>query len=165
MRMIVLLVTLFAASAFALGQSADLPPTCGPEKASFDVKLEKSQHVLAQPDSGKALVYFIQDFGELSFGPAVLTRVGVDGAWVGANKNSSYFSVSVEPGEHRMCSILSSKFLGHVVEFTHFSAQAGKVYYFRTRFAGRYLFVDAVDSDEAQYLMAAYPQSVSQPRK
>ncbi len=162
---VALITFLLALPAFA--QTIPTPSTaaCGPEKAGFDVKLDKSQHVLAQPDSGKALMYFIVDFGGQHYGPALLTRIGLDGAWVGANKNSSYFSVSVEPGEHRMCSILSSKFLGHLVEFTQFTAQAGKVYYFRARYSAGYLFIDAVDSDEAQYLMAAYPQSISQPKK
>lgn len=161
MRTIVL-VALIAASVLTQGQTAT---SCGPEKASFDVKLDASQHLPAQPDSGKALIYFIQDFGEMHFGPAALTRIGLDGTWIGANKNSSYFYVSVEPGEHRMCSILSSKFLGRLIEFTHFTAEAGKVYYFRERFGGGLLFIDEADSDEARYLMASYPQSVSQPKK
>ena len=156
MRMIVLLA-FFAASAVAQGQSAGLPPGCGPEKISFDVKLDKSQQTLAQPDSGKALIYFIQDIGEQHFGVAALTWVALDGEWVGANKNNSYFSVSTEPGEHHMCLILRSELLGHPVEVAHFSAQAGKVYYFRARYTAGFLFIDAADSDEAQYPIATYP--------
>jgi len=161
---VIVLVVLIAASACAQGQSTALPPACGP-KASFDVTLDRSQHVLAQPDSGKALVYFIGDFGGQSMGPAFLTRFAMDGTWLGANRNSSYFSVSVAPGERHMCSILSSKFLGHLVEFTHFTVEAGKVYYFRARFVGGYFFVDAVDSDEARYLIDRYPQSISKLKK
>ncbi len=162
---VAIIALLLALPAFA--QTAPAPPAaaCGPEKSSFDVKLNTSQHVLAQPDSGKASMYFILDVGELHMGPAVLTRVGLDGAWVGVDKYSSYFSVSVEPGEHHMCSILSSKFLGHLVEFTHFTAEAGKVYYFRARYLGGFLSVDAVDSDEAWHLIDRYPQSISQPKK
>jgi hypothetical protein len=160
-----IIAVLLALPALAQTTPATSTAACGPEKSSFDVKLNPSQGVLAQPDSGKALVYFIQDFGELHMGPAVLTRIGLDGAWVGANKNGSYFYVSVEPGEHHMCSILSSKFLGHVDEFTQLTAEAGKDYYFRARFLSGYLSIDAVDSDEARYLMARYPQSISQPKK
>lgn len=156
---------------FVLPAFAQIPPSpatkaCGPEKASFDVKLDTTQHVLAQPDPGKALIYFVQDFGELHMGPALFTRVGLDGAWVGENKNSSYFAVSLKPGEHHMCSILSSKFLGHLEEFTHFTAEAGNVYYFRERFtSGLLLLIDPMDSDEAQYLIERYPQSISQLKK
>ena len=54
------LVMLFAISAFA-----QVPPdvaiaACGPAKVSFNVKLDKSQHALAQPEPGKAWVYFLR---------------------------------------------------------------------------------------------------------
>jgi hypothetical protein len=113
----------------------------------------------------KALIFFIQDIGEQHFGVAALTWIALDGAWVGANKNNSYFSVSVQPGEHHMCSILRSEWLGHPVEFAHFTAEAGKVYYFRARYTAGFLFIEAVDNDEARYLIDTYPQSVSQPKK
>jgi len=127
---------LFAAFAFAQAQTPGLPTSCGPEKISFDVKSDKSQHTLAEPEPGKALIYFIQDNGEQSFGigVAVVSWIGLDGAWVGANKNNSYFSVPVEPGEHHVCSALRSELLGHPVELAHFTAEAGKVYYFRARY-------------------------------
>jgi hypothetical protein len=140
-------------------------PACGPNNIKFDVTLDKSQHAVAQPEPGKALIYFIQDIGEQHFGVTALTWIALDGAWVGANKNNSYFSVSLQPGEHHMCSILRSEWLGHPVEFAHFTAEAGKVYYFRARYTAGFLFIDAVDNDEARYLIDTYPQSVSQPKK
>ena len=148
----------------------EIPPdpstaACGPEKAKFDVKLDTSQHVLAQPDPGKALIYFIQDFGGQALGISVVTWVGLDGVWVGATNNNSHFSASLEPGEHHMCSMLRTRLMGYPVEFTHFTAEAGKVYYFRERFIDRFLFIDAVDSDEARYLIHRYPLSISQPKK
>jgi hypothetical protein len=61
--------------------------------------------------------------------------LGVDGQWVGAYQDSSYFSAQVEPGEHRVCALLQ----GHAglsvkdqVEVLHFTAQANNIYYFRT---------------------------------
>jgi hypothetical protein len=67
------LVMLFAVSAFT-----QVPPAvtaaCGPEKASFNVKLDESQHALAQPEPGKAGVYFIQETAADSF--AVTTMIG-----------------------------------------------------------------------------------------
>jgi hypothetical protein len=164
---VALIALLLALPAFAQAPSAASTAACGPEKASFDVKLDKSQRGPEQPDPGKALIYFIQDIGRQRFGVgiAALTWVGLDGTWVGANKNNSYFSVSVEPGEHHACSIVRSELLGHPVEFLHFTSEVGKVYYFRARYAAGFLNIDAVDSDEARYLIDTYPQSISQPKK
>jgi uncharacterized protein DUF2846 len=156
---ITLVMMLLAASAFAQSQSAVAAAACGPQDASFEVKLDKSQHTLAQPDSGKARIYFIQEIGEVScIGGCVTTKIGVDGAWVGANKRNSYFSVSVEPGEHHMCATP-----GPMTALAHFTAEAGKVYYFRTRvlLEQRLFDFDPIDSDQAKHLIASYPLSIS----
>jgi len=161
------LVMLFAVSAFA-----QVPPTiataaCGSEKVSFSVKLDESPHAMAQPEPGKALVYFIQEKGADAFG--LTANIGLDGAWVGVNKNSSYFAVSVEPGEHHVCVSVQS-FRGHPFGFVHFTAEAGRIYYFSARViygeeAKGYLFLGAVDSDQAEYLIGSSPLSVSNPKK
>ena len=138
---------------------------CGPNNIKFDVKLDNSQHGVAQPEPGKARVYFIQDRGGQSFGigGSVEAMIGVDGTWVGANRNNSYFSVTVEPGEHHACADM------HSVELANFNAEAGGIYYFRVRAVGTgygvYLFLDSVNSDEAKHLIASFPMSVSQPKK
>jgi hypothetical protein len=163
---IVGLIMLFAVSAFGQAPPA-VAAACGPEKVSFNVKLDKSQHTLAQPEPGKAWVYFIQEKGFDALG--VTTVIGLDGTWVGANKNSSYFGVSVEPGEHHVCaSVRSSR--GHPVSLVHFTAEAGKIYYFNARIvygeeAKANLFLGAEDSDQAKYLIASFPLSVSTPEK
>ena len=156
-----LIALLLAASAFAQKPSGVATPACGPKDASFDVMLHKAQHTLAQPEPGKALVYFIQEKGAVS-------RIGVDGAWVGANKNSSYFAVSVEPGERHVCADVRTPrgIPGVPAGFLHFTAEAGRVYYFDARvvYAGEsYLFLGAIDSDQAKYLVASLPLSVSTP--
>ena len=99
------LVMLFAVSAFAQVTPAVATAACGPEKVSFNVKLDESQHALAQPEPGKAWVYFIQEKGSDALG--VTTMIGLDGTWVGANKNSSYFGLSVGPGKHHVCRMCS----------------------------------------------------------
>jgi hypothetical protein len=155
-----LIALLFAASAFAQEPSAVATAACGPKDASFDVKLDKTQHTLAQPEPGKALVYFIQENG------GAASKIGLDGAWVGANKSSSYFAVSVEPGEHHVCADVRTPrgMPGVPMGLLHFTAEAGRVYYFDARpLYGRYLFLGAVDSDQARYLIASYPLSVSTP--
>jgi hypothetical protein len=162
-----IIALLLAASAFAQAQSGVATSACGPQSGSLQVKLDASQHTLAQPDPGKALVYFIQEKGSDSF--AVTTRIGIDGEWVGANKNSSYFAVSVEPGEHHVCANVQS-FRGHPVGFVHFTAEAGSVYYFGARIvygegSNLYFSLGAVDSDQARYLIDSLALSVSTPKK
>jgi hypothetical protein len=161
------LIMLLAVSAFAQAPPAVATAACGSEKVSFNVKLDESQHAMAQPEPGKALVYFIQEKGGDALG--VTTNIGLDGTWVGANKNSSYFAVSVEPGEHHACANVQSH-RGHPVGLVHFTAEAGRVYYFNARViygeeAKAYLFLGAVDSDQAEYLIGSSPLSVSNPKK
>jgi len=169
-----LLVMFLAVSAFAQGPSSRIASACGSRDVIFDVKLDASQHTLAQPEPGKAQVYFIQDSGLWGEKQHYTLKIGLDGAWVGAYKNNSYLTVSVEPGERHVCAGIQSNYsAGLVLALTHFTAEPGKVYYFRTRFhdngrigsAPPYVDLDPVDVDEAQYLIASYPLSVSQPKK
>jgi hypothetical protein len=110
--------------------SALVPPTlmaqqaCGPKDAHFKVDLDDSEHDLAKPDSGKALVYFVQDMDKQN-GLGVTTQVGIDGSWVGANRDNSWFAVSVDPGEHHICVTGKSHIYGEVLELAHFTAEAG----------------------------------------
>jgi hypothetical protein len=163
----VLVLMLLAVSAFAQEQPGAVAAACGPKEA-FEVKLDQSQHTLVQPEPGKARVYFVQDIGAVNCLGGCETKIGLDGAWAGANKQNSYFSVSVEPGEHHVCVNLSPQFSPPTVAFAHFTAEAGKVYYFRTRpflAKDQLLNIDPIDSDEAKYLIASYPLSVCSPSR
>lgn len=157
---IALIALLFAASAVAQNPPAALPAACGPENVHFEVKLDKSRHTLEQPEAGKVRVYFLQD----SFSASI----GLDGEWVGANRGHSYFSVSVAPGEHHLCAKVDAP-MDHPTELLHFTAEAGKVYYFRGRVvppqSGVYLFFEQSDSDEAEYLLSSYSLGISQIKK
>ena len=168
------LVMFFAAFAFAQVPSTAYPPACGPESVSFNVKTEKSQPGPAQPDPAKALVYFIQDDGPGGNHQHATLRIGLDGKWVGAYKHNSYFSVSVEPGEHHVCVNVQQPSLPGLVALAHFTAEQGKIYYFRTQLIAGittiyptppHLDLDRPDSDQAEYLIASFPVSVSQPTK
>jgi hypothetical protein len=166
---IALVALLFAASALAQNPSANPAAACGPEKVSFKVELDKSHHALAQPEAGKALVYFIHDAGTGALLIYPTTRNGLDGAWVGANHGNSYFSVSVGAGEHHLCVDLQSSIVNDRVELAHFTAEAGKVYYFRTRLVMskevELLELEPIDSDQGAYLVDSFPLSVSKPKK
>jgi hypothetical protein len=100
----ILLLFLIASPAFA--QSAPgvaMAPGCGAFSVTFSVKTNKNQHPFAQPDAGKALVYFVEDDSNFNATPKPTVRVGLDGAWVGATHGNSYFYFSVDVGEHHLC--------------------------------------------------------------
>lgn len=154
---------------FAQSPGPDLTAACGPDKVTFTA--HESSLIVAQtaPEAGKALVYFIQDRGEASEGQHFTVKIGLDGAWVGAYKNNAVVAVSVDPGEHHICANVQSNFAaGLNVALAHFTAEAGGVYYFRTRFVGQppgRLDLDQPDTDQAKYLIATYPASLFKPKK
>lgn len=127
---------------------------CGSDDVHFDVKMDKNQHALTQPASGKALVYVFED--DL-IGGLPTTRVGFDGNWAGANMPDSYFSSAVTPGAHRLC----SNWQGHpkMGAARDFIAEDGKIYYFRIGIAasGSEVFtLDEVPEAEGHFLIASH---------
>lgn len=143
---------------------------CGDPQASMAVKLDPTQHLMQQPEPGKALIYFIQDTGGMATLGYPTTKIGIDGKWVGANKKHSYFAVAVEPGEHHLCAAIQSSFVRADQEFAHLTAEAGKTYYFRTRIffaekSAEYFSLVPADIDEARYLIESYPLATAHARK
>jgi len=163
------LIMLVAASALAQAPPAGSTAACGRENVSFKVKLEESQPTPAQPDPGKARVYFFHDAGTSATLGYPTVKLAMDGAWVGANHGNSYFSVSVAPGEHHVCVTLQSSLVAQRVELAHFTAEADRVYYFRTRLVMsrtvELLELDPIDSDQGKYLVVSSTLSVSTPKK
>jgi hypothetical protein len=180
---VALAVLLLSASAFAQTKAAG--SACGPKDVTFDVRQDNSQHALAQPETGKALIYIVSQSG-LACGPGgwCVMRAGLDGEWVGAFERrqsssfrmdpyNSYFYISVDPGEHHVC-VDGQSGLGDMIALMHFTAEAGKVYYVGIQGAfslgpqsvaagySRFLNVRPLDSDEGEYLIATSPLSVSQ---
>lgn len=170
---IALVLVLFAACAFAQDPAAIAVATagCGPKDVRFDAKEDATQHPVPQPESGKALVFVVQEFGEVQCKGCALTKVGVDGNWVGANQGNSYFSFAVDPGEHHLCVNWQSRleWRSRAFALANFTAEADKVYYFRTRlFSTRsdYVFdLDLVNTDQGKLLVASSAFSVSQVKK
>jgi hypothetical protein len=171
----VLAVMVLATSALAQGPSVPVASTCGIKNVNLAVKLDATRHTPAQPESGKAKVYFIQDDGPWGKYQHYVLKVALDGAWVGAYKKNSYFTVPVKPGEQHVCAtVQTNDFAESVLALAHFTAEPGKVYYFRTRFLNGtstlypsppYLDLELLDSDEAKYLISFYPLSVSSAKK
>jgi len=112
-----------------------LPDACGDDSIQFDAKQEKDNPAPAVPDDGKALIVFVETMpreGKMQ----TTTRFGVDGAWVGASKGDSYFTLSVLPGEHNLCASMQSAPSRAKKAFTHvasLTAESGKVYYFEAQ--------------------------------
>jgi len=175
----VVLVFLFAISAFPQDLSvAAAESACGPSKIQFGVTTEVNdgRHSLLQPDPGEALVYVVED-QKFKVVNDVTTKVGVDGTWVGANLGNSYLSFSVEPGKHHLCTDWISGFVPHgrLVSLTSFTAEPGRIYYFRARTsasptsgrarAGASLDLGLVDEDEGKLLVASSGLSIWQQKK
>jgi hypothetical protein len=142
---------------------------CGSNAVQFDVVTNRNQHTVAQPEPGKALIYVVED---IERGPTM--RVGLDGAWVGANKGRSYFFFSVDPGDHHVCTNWQSGVfkktamrIGSAITLT---AEAGKVYYLRTQVyerseSDRTVKLEPVEAAEGQFLISSSFFSTSHPKK
>jgi hypothetical protein len=166
---IVVVALLFASSAFAQAVPAIATAACGPEKTNFKVTLDESRKTLVEPEPGKARVYFFQDAGTSVTLGYPTAKLGMDGVWVGANHGNSYFSVSIDPGEHHLCATLQSSLVAQRVALAHFTAAVGKIYYYRMRLimsrSMELLELDPIDSDQGKYLIASFRLSVSTPKK
>jgi hypothetical protein len=172
-RLMILLLVIAIFPASRCIAATNLPASCGPDGERFDVKTDKESHPEGTPEAAKALVYMIGE-GISSIGQETV-RVGLDGAWVGANHGASYFFFSVAPGEHHVCANWQSSLerFSKQVSLNRFTAEAGKVYYFRVRLGADYASYDSIswldlepiNSDEGQYLVSVFAVSTSHKKK
>lgn len=170
------LTLLLAAPLYGQDNAADLRTAagCGPTKTQFNVKTDKKQHTLIQPESGKALVYvfseYISDPHYQTIGH-VTTRVGMDGNWMGASRQSSYLSFTVEPGAHRLCSDVQSMFASkNLSAAAELNAESGKTYYFRvavkeTHVEPLHMVMSPMDEAEGVLMISNSALSTSQTKK
>jgi hypothetical protein len=142
---------------------------CGSNEVQFEVKTDKKQHPQPQPEPGKAMVYVYEDDASaFCIGGCITTRVGVDGAWVGANQGRSYLFFSVAPGDHRVCSAWQSSLKGRsqISAAVTLTVEAGKVYYIRTTLIGKDGFkLKLIDSANGPLQILPFAYSTSQPKK
>jgi hypothetical protein len=140
------------------------PSSCGPTNVQFDVKRDQAQPP-AEFESGKALIYVTGSLGNGTI------RMGLDGTWIGANSGNSHFSFPVPAGEHHLCANVQSRFANYssLYSLANFTAEAGKNYYFRTRFwtsYGRVFFdPDALNRDEGAYMVTQTSGVIFHPKK
>lgn len=174
---VIIAVTIMALQgSYAPGQNIGSSPAaksaCGPENIKFNVRLDRSPHALMQPTHGKSVVYVFQEYPYISLLPpfsllpSLTMRVGVDGAWVGANRKRSYFAFTVVPGVHSICVSGQSR-LGGMISLYRVVTKSNGIYYFRTQFycdssgVCDPLDVESVNEGEAKLLMQTSAYSTS----
>jgi len=171
-----ILILLFASPVLAQNKLVDtaIAPGCGADDSKFEVKTDQSQHPVTHPEAGKALIVFIEDDTDFSSTPKPTTRAGLDGGWVGATHGNSYFSFSVDPGEHHLCASWQKAVIlrqGHKAAVAHFTAEAGNVYFFRVKNSWHLdhgtaeIAFAPLDSDEGLLLASKFALSTSNPKK
>jgi hypothetical protein len=155
---------------------------CGPDQVHIHTKHDK--HAQApQPDPAKATVYFIEDDTDFNQVPMPTTRIGIDGQWVGATHEDSYYAFQLAPGVHHLCaawqgagdngsSLVTGAYLGYPSRSTALllTVQAGGVYYVLDRnlydahdqsVTRANVGLSLVDSAQAAPLLSKRPFSVT----
>lgn len=155
-----------------LRQTPAAKTACGLPDAQF--KTEWVPGTAARPNPREALVYLVEVADPVAatcLGRCgALSRVGLDGSWLGATQGNSYLTTMVNPGAHHLCANIEShaKTLSHLVALYGFEAEAGRTYFFRistsvgTAEGGTFGFsLMPMNEDEGRMLTAAYPYSKS----
>jgi hypothetical protein len=150
-------------------------PGCGDDAVKFEVKTDKAQNP-AQPEAGKALVYFIEDDSNFNSILKPTVRAGINGGWVGATHGNSYLYFSIDPGVHHLCASWQSNVglaKDRQTAAAHFTAEAGGIYYFEVK--NTFTYIDTtqtldmsltpLDSDEGQLLVSKFALSTSNQKK
>jgi hypothetical protein len=147
------------------GAAALAAAGCGATNVEFNVKTDKKQHPLPQPELGKATVLVIANF--VNCVGCETLKVGIDGAWVGANRGHSYMFSSVAPGDHRVCVAYQSKIkkVAEMAAAATVTAEAGGVYYLVAFPENNGLKLRPADPAEGPLLLKSAALSTFQPKK
>lgn len=149
-------------------------PGCGANNVTFTVKTDKKQHPFPQAPDGKAIVYFMEDDTQYGASPKPTMRAGVDGQWLGATHGTSYAYFAIDPGDHHFCTSWGTPRGPAYASALHFTAEAGKSYFFRVQNSWRFpdgepvisnSELQKINGDEGQLLASEYPLATSAPKK
>lgn len=76
---------------------------------------------------------------------------------------------SLDTGEHHICTTLQSSMVKPRLALAHFTAKAGKSYYFRTQLVlsgtVELLELQLLDSDLGRYLVSVFPMATATEKK
>lgn len=110
-----------------------LGQACGPNGTKFAVHKGNPQSSPSEPSKSKARIVVFSEAISMATGCKFATRVGIDGKWVGATCVGSYIGTDIDPGEHHLCTNLPSKKVVNYTALYSFTAEPGRVYYFRAQ--------------------------------
>ena len=141
--------------------SNHFPPACGPNNQEFSVHKESAPAISPQISQGAArLIIFSESYGlHSACGP--VTRLGLDGKWIGANCLGSYTSIEISPGNHHLCANTQAQEDFKYTALQSFSAEPGRTYYFRaTMILGldpeAAMHMEALNGDEGAFLISSW---------
>jgi hypothetical protein len=163
-------LVLFCGAAWGqdIWSSPEVTSACGPRDVKLAVRTDSSHPAIQPAENGDAILYVIQDLPQVPSVISTITRVGVDGQWVGASQNRSHFSIALKPGVHHVCvSGQWSKLIStDSIALKRVEAKSGTIYYLRVRFlfpgaGGRFLGLEPVDEDEGRFLVETSDSSIS----
>jgi Protein of unknown function (DUF2846) len=97
---------------------------CGPKDDKHSASTDKKSRPLPTPPADKALVYVVRP---TMMGNKIQTKLAVDGKWVGVNRGNNYFFVTLDPGEHYLCSTAENR---SVLKVT---VEPGKTYFLQQK--------------------------------
>lgn len=175
-RLVLFLLCVSLVSVIQARAETILPDACGDDKTKFDVDTQRDIPVPAGPAADKAQIVFIEKLDGSGSVTTPTTRFGIDGAWVRADKDNSYFVVSVAPGPHHLCVNWQSHFGSESdqVAMDSFTAEAGKTYYYQIKITrlprgGNNIDIffnfTQLNEDEGKYRIKASMLSTSSPKK
>jgi len=148
--------------------SPEVTSACGPRNVKLAVTTSSNSPAIQPAENGDAIVTVIQDPPQVPSVLTTITRVGIDGQWVGANQNRSHFSIALKPGVHHVCvSGQWNKLISQdSIALKRVEAKSGIIYYLRVRFfypagAGIFLGLEPVDEDEGKFLVETTDSSIS----
>ncbi len=145
---------------------------CGDYRVNFHVEERYTSDVVppGQKDEARIYVFGMYGAGQQFGNPTI--RLGMDGHWMGAIRGASYLFFSAEPGEHHLCAQWQSRFKGlkYLIWLTSVNVQADQAYYFLVTSIwyssnSGLVQLNPLGSDEAQLLLAEYPQALSTAHK
>jgi hypothetical protein len=143
--------------------------SCGADQPDFSIKKDVSASAVTQPPEGKALVYVVEEMPSTFF-LSTTVALGVDGSWIGATKQHSYMSFTLDPGVHPLCAQYQGGAAVGEPVLRRLNVQGGRVYYLLyrgifTRSSGEVAFLNEVDEDEGSYLLRSSDRVISTLRK
>ena len=134
---------------------------CGPAKAKFSTRIDATPQPTGR-DPQRALVYFFLETTDPHYYRFATVRVGLDGQWAGAYRESSWIAVPVSAGEHKVCALADGV---PVPEIMDLNVEPGKTYFLRTREITtadeKYLMLDQMSQEQWKYVLTRYPATVA----